>query len=1023
MPHLKGCGPTTRPKSSFHSGPQQTLICGAQNGSSGPESVIMRWIIIAVTIFAITAAAPSQTKESVGKQPSYDGQKVGSIDLVANPHLDVSQYRSLIVQKAGEPYSSEKIQASIKALEDTQAFSKVQLKVVPDPAGLKLTFVLEPAYYIGIVTFPGATKIFRYTRLLQVVNLQDQSTYQQSQVQAAQSALLKFFADSGYFQAKVNAQVQTDDENQLTNVAFNVQLGKRARVGKVEIVGPPAAEDTRLQRTLRSFWAHFTGGFLKPGKPYGQTRIKAAVARLKKELGKEKHPANTVKLNPPTYHPETNRADVSIQVDTGPEVDLRIVGAKLSWIPFLSAGKQKTVIPIYEEASLDPDLITEGERNLTSFFQKKGYFDVKVTTTFHQEKGKVLLVYQVNKGRKHTVEEISFRGNHHLSSSDLLDQVTVKKKNRLLLFLSHGAFSNKLLRESVKGIQALYIDNGFEQVKVTPDVVDREPKIYITFNVAEGDRTVVSSLKVTGNSKMPLAQLRPKQGFELAEGKPFSPRRLSDDRNRIAAHYLDRGFLNADVKTVVSRHPDDPHQVDVTYQITEDQQVRISRVLDLGQQHTKPDLIQVSTDLKPEEPLSQGKLLAGESKLYDLGIFDWASVGPRRQITNQSQEEALVKVHESKRNTATYGFGFEISRRGGNIPSGTVAVPGLPTINTKGVSVFPSEKTFVSPRGSVEFTRKNMRGEGETAAISVLAARLDQRLLLTYLDPHFRLSSWQALTSLSAERDTENPLFEARLGDASLQFQRFIDAKQTTQFQVRYDFNRTKLTKLLVPQLVLPGDRNVNLSYVSGTIIRDTRDKPLDAHQGVYETVDLRIVPSAFGSSTNFVRFLGQAAYYRPVHGTIFANSIRLGLAEPFAGANVPTSQRFFAGGGTTLRGFPINEAGPIRYVPFCVAGTTANCPLVPVPIGGNQLFIFNSELRYPIPIMKNLGGVVFYDGGNVYRRINFADWIDHYTNTVGIGLRYATPIGPVRFDFGHNLDAQRGISANQFFITLGQAF
>lgn len=980
----------------------------------------MRATTLVSAFLLVSVIALGQTKSSVSKQPSYEGQKVSSVDLIANPRVDTSQYRSLVVQKPGEPYSNEKVQASIKALDQTDAFANVKLQVLPDPAGLKLTFVLEPAYYIGILSFPGATKRFRYTRMLQVVNLQDQATFQRSKLQDSESALLKFFAENGYFQAKVQTQVTTDDKNQLTNIAFNTELGKHARIGKVDIVGPPAAEDQKLEHTVRSLRARFTGALLKPGKSYSPTRIKSAAALIKKELGKEKHPASTVKVNPPVYHPETNRADVSMQVNVGPEVDIRVTGAKLSWIPFLSRRREKNAIPIYEEASVDPDLITEGERNLANYFQQKGYFDVRVTTTTHEENGKVSILYQISKGRKHSVAEISFRGNHHIDSKDLKEIAVVKQH---VFLLSHGKFSNKLLRDSIKGMEGLYKDSGFEQVKITPDVVDREPKIYITFNVAEGDRTIVSSLKVAGNDHIPLAQLRPKNGFQQAEGKPFSPSKLSDDRNRIAAKYLDKGFLNADVKTVVSRHPDNPHQVDVTYQVTEDQQVRISHVLHLGQEHTKTDLIHMSTNLAPQEPLSQGKLLAGESKLYDLGIFDWASVGPRKEITNQSQEEALIKVHEAKRNTITYGFGFEISRRGGNIPTGTVAVPGLPTVNTQGAKLFPSEKTFVSPRGSVEFTRRNMRGEGETASVSVLAARLDQRFLFTYTDPHFRRSSWQALTSLSAERTTENPLFEARLGDVSLQFQRYLDGKQTTQLQLRYDFNRTRLTKILVPELVLPSDRNVDLSYVSGTIIKDTRDQPLDAHHGVFQTIDLRIVPSAFGSSTNFTRLLGQAAYYKPVHGIIFANSIRLGLAEGFSGANVPTSQRFFAGGGTTLRGFPIDQAGPVRYVPFCSPGQTTNCPQVPVPFGGNQLFIFNSEMRYPIPVIKNLGGVVFYDGGNVYRRINFPDFINHYTNTVGIGLRYSTPIGPIRADFGHNLDAVRGISANQFFITIGQAF
>lgn len=86
-------------------------------------------------------------------------------------------------------------------------------------------------------------------------------------------------------------------------------------------------------------------------------------------------------------------------------------------------------------------------------------------------------------------------------------------------------------------------------------------------------------------------------------------------------------------------------------------------------------------------------------------------------------------------------------------------------------------------------------------------------------------------------------------------------------------------------------------------------------------------------------------------------------------------------------------------------------------------MFIFNSELRFPIPIMNHLGGAAFYDGGNVYRRINFADFTRNYSNTVGIGLRYSTPIGPVRFDIGRNLSPPAGISATQFFITVGQAF
>ncbi|MGH9514137.1 MAG: POTRA domain-containing protein [Terriglobales bacterium] len=981
----------------------------------------MRWIIFWSLLALISFPAAAQTKSS-NPPPSYEGQRVGSIDLTANPHLDTEPYRKLIVQKPGEPYSNKKIQESMDALNHSGVFSKVQLKVQTDPAGLKLTFVLEPAYYIGMLKFPGGTKHFSYTRLLQVVNLPDQTEFQQSQIATAETALTKFFHDYGFFSMTVHTKVQLDDANRLTHITFQINPGKHAHIGKVEIRGARPEENRRLQATVHSLRARLTGALLKHGKPYSLRRIRAATVLIGKKLAQQNYPAHKIVISPPEYHPDTNLADVAIDVDTGPVIEIRVVGAKLSWIPFLGSREKKKLISIYDEESVDPDIVEESRRNLQNYFERKGYFEAKVHTNTQQQSDRTILTFQIDKGRKYSVKEIAFTGNHHLSSSDLAAQVDVKEGKWII---SHGTYSEKLTSKSAKNIENFYKDNGFEQAKVTPQAVVRNQGIRITFNVTEGDRTTVGTLRVEGNKSIPFDQLHHGKGqFELLEGKPFSPRRMSDDRNQIAAKYLDAGFLNSEVKTTVTRHPDDPHVVDVTYAITENQRVRISNVVYMGWDHTRLALVKKSANLVPEEPLSEGKLLQGESDLYDLGIFDWSSIGPRRQITDQTEEEALVKVHEAKRNSMTYGFGLQISRRGGNVPTGSVAVPGLPTIGLHGAKVLPSEATFVSPRGSIEYRRLDMRGLGETLAVSVLAERLDQRFISTYTDPHFRLSSWQALTSISAERTTENPLFQARLADASVQFQRFLDSKKTRLLQLRYDFNHTKLSQLLVPQLVLPPDRNVLLSYVSSTLIQDTRDKPLDAHKGVYSTLDFRLVPRALGSSANFARFFGQYAFYKPLPaGLVFANSWRLGLAAPYGNRDVPTSQRFFAGGGTTLRGFPTDEAGPVRYVPFCQKATTTNCPLIPIPVGGNQLFILNSELRYPIPLISNLGGVIFYDGGNVYRRINFPEFVNNYSNTVGIGLRYNTPIGPLRVDLGHNLNPVTGISATQFFITLGQAF
>jgi outer membrane protein insertion porin family len=970
-------------------------------------------------LLVFVAAAWAQLS-TLGPQAVYEGQSVVAVDLIANPHRDVEPLRPLLTQKEGEPYSQANVEETIAALQQKGGFPKVTVTVLPEPSGLRLNFLLEPAYYLGIVAFPGVTKVFSYTRLLQVVNLPDEDPYDRARIPLAETALRNFLQRNGYFQAKIQTKSEIDDAHQLVNVSFIVELGKQARIGTVDMQGPDGSESSRLLHAVRSLRARFSGGLLKSGKPYTPERISAATVLIKRMLSQQRHLASSVQQNPPQYHAETNRVDVSFKIEVGPVVIVRTTGARLSLFPFVSGRQLKKLIPIYSEGTIDRDLVAEGQQNLVEYFQKKGYFDVNVKINFKREPNQILLAYEIDRGKKHKVDHISFRGNRQIAGDDLLAQVVVKRSH----IWSHGAISQKLLRQSVTNLQALYRDRGYETVKVTPQVTDHEPKIDIAFLIDEGPQTLVDNVQVTGNDNVPYEQLTAPKGFELRSGAPFSGRRLSEDRNRISATYLNRGYLNAEVKTTVSRHPDDPHRVDVTYAVTERQMVRVGDVLYLGQKDTRLSLIRKTAKVPPETPMSRGQLLEAESRLYDLNIFDWSSVGPRKPITDQSEESALVKVHEAKRNEITYGIGFEVSHRGGHVPSGTVAVPGLPTIGLGKNQIAPSQSTFASPRGSIQFNRRNMRGLGETASASLLFSRLDQRALTTYSQPHFIGSDWSSLTTVSAERTTENPLFAARLGDVSFQVERLISRKNNTRLQIRYDFNKTVLSQLLVPDLVLQHDRSVHLSTFSGSLIRDTRDKPLDAHRGVFGTLNLGITPVALGSSANFAKLFGQYAYYKPVHSIVFANSIRLGFAKAFAGSFVPTSQLYFSGGGTSLRGFPINEAGPQRLVPFCnVLKTQTGCVNVTVPVGGRQLLILNSEVRFPLGIAKALGGVVFYDGGNVYSAINFHSLVSNYTNTVGIGLRYSTPIGPIRIDLGHNLNPLPGIKSTQYYITVGQAF
>src|SRR6266446_10663584 len=978
------------------------------------------WVILILVV----SGWPSYTRcqqTSQSNEVSYEGQKVAAVELVANPKISVESLRPLVQQRAAEPYSSSKVADTISALQGTGRFSKIEVDVKPGPGGLNVTFTLEPALYFGIFGFPGATKGFSYTRLLQVVDIPNRTPYKEELVSKAEDNLRQFFVSGGFFQAQVQARSQIDEAHMLANVVFDVDLGKRAKLGNIEIQGAEPGEADRLRRATRSLWATATGASLSPGKPYTPKRIDSGVKRMKRDLAKQNHLASKVRLEHPDYHQDSNRADVVIDARPGPIVKVHVTGAKLSALPFLRDRQMKKLIPIFSEGAVDLDLVEEGRRNLIDFFQSKGYFDVKVTANFQNESSHVELVYNVERGSRHRVESVDFRGNQHVDK-DVLSRQAAVKAHRLLL--SRGKFSDKLLRQSVAGITAFYKNQGYEDVKVDTDVVDREPKVYVTFQIAEGSQTLVDNLTIEGNAHMPSSALSPKGGLRLRPGQPFSPKALADDRSHIMAVYLDRGFLNSEFESKVTRFPDNPHRVDVTYTITERQQIQVDEVVLLGNKKTRASLIKKTANIKPAAPLSQRALLAGESGLHDLGVFDWASVDSRRPITDQTNEDVLIKLHEAGRNEITYGFGLQVARRGGNIPAGTIPLPGLPPITSGAPNFTAAEQTFVSPRGSITFTRYNFRGLAESASASILISRLDQRAVATYTQPHFKASSWSPLFSASVERTTENPTFAARLAEGSWQLEKPLNKDKTRRIQLRYRFGQTILSDLLIPGLVLPEDRRVRLSTLSATWIRDTRDKPLDASRGFFQTLDLGITPKALGSSANFVRFLGQSSYYKPFGPTVWANRITLGLTKAFGNSFVPTSESFFSGGETTLRGFPINGAGPQRTVPACSnPADPSTCVNLQVPIGGRQLFILNTELRFPLGIKEGLGAAVFYDGGNVYRAINISHFVQDYTNTIGVGLRYKTPVGPIRFDIGRNLNPVTGVKATQFYITLGQAF
>ena len=988
----------------------------AKGLAPGRRGERLRWLL-AVLLYAGSCWAQEIPTPS-NLLPSYEGQQVSTIELAGRPDLseeEVKRLQSLIKQKQGQPFSLDDINASIAALKSSELVKDVRLDVTPEANGIRVSFVLQPAYYIGMYQFPGALHVYSYSRLLQISNYPMQGPYSPVAVANAQSALAQHFRRGGFFQSQVTTSLDLDREHHVVNVIFPTDLNRRANFGNLTITGTTPEEAARLEKSVQTRMARIRRVAIREGKPYSYGRLRSAEQYFQRQLADRGYLSSQVKLDSSNYTAEGNRADVTFNVTKGPKINVKVVGARLS------GRARRRLIPIYQENLFTDEMAEEGRQNLLSHFQSRGNFDAKVDLKVDRQPSVINVLYDVKSGERHRVVSVGLRGNHAISIDALMPNVAVKKKR---FWFSRGSFSDDLVQTSVNNIRGVYRNAGFSQVAVTSDVKRPNGDVAVTFEITEGPRDNVQSFVMEGNT-LPVSQLAP-NGLHIGPGKPYSPFLVNQDRNQVVSQYLSRGYLTATFTASATPKSRRSRDYDVIYHIHEGQQVKTAKVLTLGRQQTKQHIVDTTVKIRPGYPISEDQLLSAESRLFTLGIFDWAEVDPKRTVIDQDSEDVLIKLHEAKRNTINYGFGFEVINRGGSVPGGTVAVPGVPPVGVPS-SFVTSERTFWGPRGLIDYTRKNLRGTAESMTVGGFAGRLDQRAYSNYIIPSFRGSSWSVNTNVLFEHDSENPVFTDLILRYALEFRKPLDAKRTKTVFLRYQLQRTDITQLLIPELVPPGQENVRLSTLSASYIRDTRDNPLDAHKGIYQSYEAGITPTALGASVNFWRLLAQTAYYKNIgyDNIIWANSIRIGLEHAFAGSVVPLSEEFFTGGGSTLRGYPLNGAGPQRVVLACGdPNVPSTCSNIQVPTGGNGLFIFNSEFRIPVSrIRKGFGVVGFYDGGNVFPAAAFNDFASNYSNTIGFGLRYATPVGPIRFDVGHNLNPIPGIKSTQIFVTLGQAF
>jgi outer membrane protein assembly complex protein YaeT len=939
------------------------------------------------------------------------GQPVLDIKLSCDARLAMSDFPGIVSQEVGQPLDASKIAASLKKLYATGRFTELRAEAEPGQGGVHLLFVGRAQYFIGVVQVEGTPSALEPRVLLTASRLRLGQPLSDDELVAAQKHMSETLASNGYHRAIVKYRLLPDPATQEAEVLFSVFPGKAARLSSLEFQGHVGFPPAKLAKVAG--W--------HSGIQLTSARVERGLLRLHQFFVSRNQLQATVSVLKREYDTKLDTEKLMVRVESGPLFRVRVEGAKIS------RSKLKELLPFYRDGVVDELSLARSERILEDHFQQQGYFSatVKAQQAIHAESQTLDLAFEVNRGKREEFNGYGFEGNRAIPTTELMRAISPPAQG----LLSHAPlYSRSLLENKRSALTAFYQSKGFLDVRISPRVDDHfrnQPgHWFVTFQVEEGLQTTVHHLAFTGISSDMQKALWP--SLRTKPAQPYSPGRAAADRDTISNYLANLGYAQAEVNWHTSP-VNEQHRVDLDFRIELGRQERIRRIVILGNEHTRLGIIRRELVIHQGQPLSQDNVADSQSRLYELGMFSQVQIAPQDVSNTEAEKTVLVAVEESRRWTLGYGGGLEVQRLGSNNPQGTFKASPRISLDLRRLDVGGREQTFTL-WGRLSYIDT---GAGASYVIPYLANRKDLSLRINGL----------------VDRSREVLTFTDDQKGASIAVEKRYSA--STAISARYSFSRVEALDLsgrisLQEQNLL--DKPARVGGFGGSFVSDHRDDPLDATRGSYSLADAGVMFKGFGSEANFLRLTGQyATYYRLSSHVIFARNTRIGIESPYGslekisvGPNqyiytdsLPLPERLFMGGTDSHRGFSINQAGP-------------RDPQTGYPIGGNALFYNSFELRLRMA-QERLGLVLFNDTGNVFTTVRYMRLLkfnqnsptdlDYDSDAVGVGLRYKTPVGPLSFDVGYNLNPPRyqvitngvvgvqQLARFQFFLSVGQSF
>jgi outer membrane protein insertion porin family len=919
------------------------------------------------------------------------------------------QILTLIETAIGEPVSVADVRESIRHLTSLNRFGDVQVFQDAVGDGVRVRYVLFPLHPIDRVDFRGTVGLDEGELRRSVVE-RFGLPVAAGRADTIVDALQATYRSRGFPDAHVMSRVEETHNPDRATLVFDVDAGRRAVIHDVRV----EQVDPREQATVLGIPQ------VRTGQPYDADAVQVELDRYTDNLrGRgyyEARASHSVAF-------DAEGAVVTLHLARGPKVTVAFAGDPLP------EKERERLVPVRTEGSADEDLLEDAQNAIAEYLRARGYRDARVSYQPEERGDQLTITFTVTRGPRYEVEHVTISGNAGVGADELQQAIRIKSGDPFVQAAATGAAGT---------LRNLYRSRGFTRaaVQVTPAVLPADSpsdvrRVDVAFAITEGPRTIVRSVTFTGNMVLTTTQLR--AAMTTLVERPLSEVTVLSDRDRIELDYRNRGYESVVVNPDVMLAEDDT-QADVRFTISEGPQVLVDHVIIVGNERTSTQTIERELLLKPGEPLGYSARIESQQRLSALGLFRRVRI-EELPHSGEGRRDVMVQVEEAPPTTIGYGGGAEVGAR----------------LRT-GEGGRAEERYEFVPRGFFEIGRRNMWGKNRSvnlfsrvslrsrdialtgsgvSLVDITETRYgmnEYRVFGTYREPRvFGTRADVLLTGILDQAIRTSFNFKTREARAELGWrlspQHSVAARYSFEETELFDVQFSEAEKPLIDK-VFP---QVRLSKVSGSFIRDTRDDLIDASRGRLFISDGEIAARVLGSQVGFLKTYVQGFTYHRLPGarrSVLVLAARLGAAHGFPrevndqiiapAERLPASERFFAGGDSTVRGFTLDRLGTRETI--TVSG---------FPRGGNSVIILNSELR--VSVFGNLQGVGFVDGGNVFLKASDLD-LSEIRGTYGFGGRYRSPIGPVAAVVGfkmHRLELVPGRKERGYVvhISLGQAF